>query len=203
MSNTTTPRAWEGRTDCALVRERREDIDRLDRRLAALLEAKDEVDPAVQVGADVLRLQGLGSEELAPTVSDEGQGKESHLAVQLDEASRVALRPRWQGDIVDRLVVLLPSPQLLLVDVDEELGQVEEFGRELADVAAVLPELARTESAARSVARRWTNAPARRLPRSLDAPEETVGVVVGAALEIEERLGKGREADKVPRDGHG
>lgn len=87
-----------------------EQVERLLGLLAHLLGAKDQVDPHVQVLADLGRLEGL--EVLA------------------HKQTGVALGPRRQDHVVDTLAVLLQT-QVVLVEVAEELGEEEKLGDEL------------------------------------------------------------------------
>ena len=65
---------------------RREYIDGVYGRTSRLLVAKDQVYPAADVGRHVVRLQSLAVDE--------------------DEATGVAVTPRWQGDVRDRVTGL-------------------------------------------------------------------------------------------------
>ena len=65
---------------------RREHVDGINGRPSRLLVAKDQVYPATDIGRDVVRLQSLAMDE--------------------DKATGVAVTPRWQGDVRDRVAGL-------------------------------------------------------------------------------------------------
>ena len=95
-----------------LVGEVEEDVERADGRRAALLGAKDEVDPQVQPLGHVVALEGR--------------------AVLCDEVDGVR-SPRRQPHVVDGLSVL-PRAKREAVAVEQHVGETEELGDELLDV---------------------------------------------------------------------
>jgi hypothetical protein len=80
---------------------------------AALLDAKDEVDPHVQMLTDVGRLK--------------------RLTLQLHKAAGAAVCPGWKAYVVNNIAIL-PRAKVAAVDVQKKLGQAKKLGNELLDV---------------------------------------------------------------------
>jgi hypothetical protein len=81
----------------AAIRQVMEHVEILDRSLAPLLVPKHQIDPVVQVLADIWALQ--------------------RLSVLGDENLRVTLGPRWQDDVVDPCTRGLQGTKVIAVDV--------------------------------------------------------------------------------------
>ena len=139
--------------DRVRVRERVEHVERAHGSVAVCAVAKHEVDPGVQVRAHVLRLE--------------------RLAVAQHKEPRVPVRPRRELHVVDR-GARLRAAEVELVRIAEHLGQVEELGHQLADVAAAQ----RTG----------------RVPGTRDGAEHAVCQVEGAALQLHKHLCVGQQA---------
>lgn len=103
--------------DVALIEERVEHVDCLDGRRSLLFEAKDEVNPLVQVLGYVIALEG------GPMHSDKLAG--------------VVLGPGRQKDVTERYTALFHA-QIELVVVCQDFRQVEEFGYQFLDVGHVV-----------------------------------------------------------------
>ena len=123
------------------------------------VDSEDQVDPVMQVGRDVLALEQFAHPE---------------------DVLVLVVGPPRQRDVVDDVLVLA-RPQVVLVPVFEELGEVVELGDELLEVAG---------------------AGGQRLEAVLDAVEEAVGEVELVALQLEVLGGEGVHADQeVAHDG--
>ena len=108
-----------GNVDGALVREIVKDVESLLGVAALLAEAEHEVDPLVEMFANVLGLEGLAHDT--------------------NKLVRVALGPRRQHDVVDALASLLRA-KVEAIGVLQHLGQVVELGNQLLDVGEVARE---------------------------------------------------------------
>ena len=123
------------------------------------VDSEDQVDPVMQVGGNMLALEQFAHPE---------------------DVLVLVVGPPRQRDVVDDVLVLA-RPQVVLVPVFEELGEVVELGDELLEVAG---------------------AGGQRLEAVLDAVEEAVGEVELVALQLEVLGGEGVHADQeVAHDG--
>mmetsp|Transcript_14780 Transcript_14780/g.29430 ORF Transcript_14780/g.29430 Transcript_14780/m.29430 type:complete len:293 (-) Transcript_14780:943-1821(-) len=103
--------------DGALVAEVVEEVVSLDGVRPALLVAEDEVDPRVQMLANVLALE--------------------REAVDPYEFVRAAFRPRGQNHVIDLAPVVLKRSEGELVGVQEDLGDAEHLRHHLLEVSRV------------------------------------------------------------------